>query len=99
MKILFRNRQKYVFKLQIIYKIVSDEVCFANKMDFIPFSDILISHWALHWICSGKKLQCLKLVLFVDQIKLDMGLECWPIFMSLIAAVYFNFLQMYYWNG
>lgn len=62
-------------------------------MDFILFSDILISHWT----CSGKK--CLKVVLSVDQIKPDTGLERWPIFMSLIAVVYFNFLQMYDLNG
>lgn len=70
-------------------------------MKFVLLAKWISSFFQIFWfpIEFALKKKCLKVVLSVDQIKSDMILECWPIFMSLIAVVYFNFLQMYDLSG
>lgn len=70
-------------------------------MKFVLLAKWISSFFQIFWfpIEFALKKKCLKVVLSVDQIKSDMVLECWPIVMSLIAVVYFNFLQMYDLSG
>lgn len=70
-------------------------------MKFVLLRKWISSFFQIFWFPIELALEkkCLKVVLSVDQIKPDTGLERWPIFMSLIAVVYFNFLQMYDLNG
>lgn len=70
-------------------------------MKFVLLAKWISPFFQIFWFPIELALEkkSLKVVLSVDQIKPDMRLECWPIFMSLIAVVYLNFLQMYDLNG